>query len=778
MSIEPGTKLGHYEIVEPIGAGGMGEVYRARDTKLGRDVAIKVLPDEVAHDVERLSRFEREAKLLAALNHPGIATLYGVEEHEGKPFLVMELVDGETLAERIARARIPASEAIPLFVHIAEALEAAHGKGIVHRDLKPPNIKITSDGNPKLLDFGLARAFHDEEPHEDASQSPTLTKNTALGTILGTAAYMSPEQARGKTVDKRTDNWAFGCCLCEVLTGKAVFRAGTVSDTIANVLQREPDWSALPADTPATVRDLLKWCMEKDPKRRLRDIGDALRALDDRASSATMVAPASWMNRRPDTTPRPVVRFIAETIPFQSYIGGERILDISPDGSRLVYIDDNDVSGAPQLFLRNLHETTATPIRGTVGAMTPFFSADGKSVAFFARDDLTLMVVSLQGGAPAEIAEAGSARGADWTEDDTIVFQYSEQIWQISSSGGEPRQITSVNTAKKEQSHRYADALPDSRGVLYAVGDSTTDSWDDANINYVSLETGDTRTLLEGGTAPRYVPTGHIVFARARNLLAVPFDLETLEITGSPSVVVDNVQMNPLSGSARFAISETGTLAHIPGGSQPARRRLVWVDRAGNVERLGTAKRPLRHGPSSWSPDGKYLAYTEFDPSTAGDIWILSAGEETPRPFLQTPYREHQPDFSPDGRFIAYTSNESGRDQVYVRSFPSGDQRWQISTDGGLEPRWSRDGRELFFRIAGGEEMMYADVSTEPDFRPGRARILFEGMFSTYASSGPSYSLHPDGKRFLMLQDILPDPAPIVITLNWFEELKRLVPTE
>ena len=490
MVLESGSRLGHYEVLEPLGVGGMGEVYRARDTKLGRDVAIKVLPEAFSRDKERLARFEREARLLAQLNHANIATLHGLEESDGQPFLVMELVEGETLAERIARGPIPVDEAIPLFIEIADGLEAAHEKGIIHRDLKPANIKISPDGKPKILDFGLAKAFAQEgDVSVETSQSPTLTRGTALGVIMGTAAYMSPEQARGKKLDKRTDIWAFACCLCEALTGRKVFEAEDVSLTLAEVMKAEPQWDALPTDVPPSLLVFLKRCFDKDPKHRLRDVGDVRLAMEGAfesgASQARAVSRpvgmavvaaltlsaitglAVWSLSKSDPTPRPVARFSLSLPPGISLTGtGRRVVAISSDGTRIA-------SGAnEQLYLRDLNQTEATPVRSTEGgARSPFFSPDGEWVAFFAGGQLNK--VAIRGGAPVRLCEAQTPYGASWGADDRILFgQRGLGILRVSAGGGTPEVLVPLG-GMAEVGHG-PQVLPGEKAVPLPSGTAPT----------------------------------------------------------------------------------------------------------------------------------------------------------------------------------------------------------------------------------------------------------------------------------------------------------------
>lgn len=613
----------------------MGEVYRARDSELEREVAIKVLPAAFADDEERVARLEREARLLASLNHPHIAAIYSLEAVEGNRFLVLEVVEGETLQERIARGPLPLDEAIEVSRQIAEALDAAHGKGVIHRDLKPPNIKLAPEGGVKVLDFGLAKPSA-PEPSSSQSESPTFTRHTETGVILGTAPYMSPEQARGKPVDKRTDVWAFGCVLYEMLTGRNAFRGDDVSTTLAQILEREPDWNALPARTPASVRRLLTRCLEKDPKKRLRDVGDAILELDAReipAEAPAETSGTSWMrlvwgsmgllvgvlvatwagSRAPgaatDTSSR-LVRFHTEPIPVSTLP-----FALSPDGTRLVYATDRD--GTPRLYVRALDRAEVDPIRGTGGAKMPFISSDGDEIGFHAGG--RLMTTSLERGSPVELLDRFGQRGASWGTDGVIVFppEISGGLWRMEMDGSF-EELTHRDETKDEVSHRWPDVLPEGKGVLFALDYITTNRWDkDAAIAVASLETGEHHVLLEGGTFPRYVPTGHILFARDGRLLAVPFDLDRLEVSGAPVVVLDGIITNPLNGSALYDIADDGTLATMRGGSQSRANQLVWVDRNGVASPLPVEPLPMLR--VDVSPDGSSLA---FDIETAlTELW-------------------------------------------------------------------------------------------------------------------------------------------------------------
>ena len=891
MALEAGTKLGSYEILTAIGAGGMGEVYRARDTKLGREVAIKVLPEEFTQHSQKLARFEREARLLAALNHPGIATLHGLEKVKGKPFLVMELVEGETLAERIARGPLPVEEALTLSQQIAEALEAAHEKGVIHRDLKPANIKVDPEGKVKVLDFGLAKAFAEEVPESELSQSPTLSRDaTRAGVILGTAAYMSPEQAKGKIVDKRSDIFSFGIVLYEMLTGKRAFSGEDVSDVLAAIIRSEPDWKAVPSSLDPRIQNLLRRCLTKDRKNRLRDIGDARfeiqqilteppvasEAVKARAPvlawglsivvTALVTGIAVWSVIIVDGPgPQTILRFSVTLPPGDAFTRtGRHVVALSPDGTRLVYVANG------QLYLREMDQLEAAPIRGTdIDPSTPFFSPDGEWVGFFSLAQGQLKKISVTGGAPVTLCEAGAPFGASWGADDTIVFgQGLGGILRVSANGGTPEVLIPMDSDKNEIGHG-PQMLPDGETVLFALGTTTSTSWDESQIVTQSLETGERRVLIQGGSDARYVPTGHLVYALGETLLAVPFDLERLTVTGGPVPVVEGVaRAGIFSGAAHASFSDSGSLVYVAGSATQA-TRLVWVDRNGeenpfidesrgssyprlspdegrvayvNTEidghqdiyildvargtrtRLtvegesnrwpiwtpdgnrmaftsigddslyalywkptdgsGPAEKLLEKSerwlfPHSWSPDGRVLSYYETETTTDGnkDLWVLPIDGE-PQPFVVTPFREVSPIFSPDGQWIAYVSTESGEQEVYVTPYPGPGPRTPVSSGGGGEPSWSSDGRELFYR--NGAQMLAVEIQTQPAFHAGRPVVLFEDPYEldSFGPGNPNYDVAADGERFLMVkrsEDV--ESSRIHVVLNWFEELKRLVPT-
>ena len=596
-----GRTLAHYKITAAVGAGGMGEVYRATDTTLSREVAIKVLPADVAHDPERLARFEREARVLASLNHPNIAAIYGFQQSDGVPFLVMELVEGEDLAERLSHGPIPVDETLLIARQIAEALEAAHEKGIVHRDLKPANVKVTPDGTVKVLDFGLAKALSPEgaSATADLSHSPTLAyTGTAAGLILGTAAYMSPEQARGQPVDKRADIWAFGVVLFEMLTGQRLFMGETVSDTLAAVLTREIDWKALPAGTPADLHRVLRRCLDRDRRNRLRDIGEARvavgsgqfaaaptevvetkpRGISTRVASVGVVlaisagALAGWMApRAKPLEARPLARFAIDTghpLLSESWhqFGG---LAISRDGQRLVYVAAD--GAVERLYQRTMDSMETRPMSGTEGASNPFFSPDAKWVGFFSGR--TLKKVSVEGGAPVALAPAHDNRGGCWTDGDEIVFapNAGSGLLRISAGGGSPSPLTQLDSPHRELSHRWPSVVAGASAVLFTVKTKGLQTFDDAPVEAVRLANGERTNVLTGGTGPRYSSTGHLVYARAGALLAAPFDASRLAVTGPPFTALEGVSRSMGTGSAHYALSRrhAAVVAGVGGVREP-----------------------------------------------------------------------------------------------------------------------------------------------------------------------------------------------------------------
>jgi serine/threonine protein kinase len=693
--LAPGARVGPYEIVSAIGAGGMGEVYRARDGKLGRDVAIKVLPDIFVGDPDRVARFEREAQVVASLNHPNIAVIHGFQESDGVRALVLELVEGETLGEIIARGPVPLADALDIARQIADALEAAHDKGIVHRDLKPDNVKITPEGKIKVLDFGLAKMLESEparHPSFAGTMSPTLSIHATYGgVILGTAAYMSPEQARGKPVDRRTDIWSFGCVLFEMLTGRQTFEAGeTISDAVAHILTREPDWNTLPAETPPHVRTLLRRCLRKDPSKRLPHIGlvrleidDGPAASDELAPTAASSAPqpaskkrvgsalgvlfaavaagvvATWaLMRTPPATPQQL-RFSvipSSTQPF-SVNGFFRNVTIAPDGRHVVYVAPSG-AGNSLLMVRALDQLEAVPLRGVTGATSPFMSPDSRSIGFFAQlAGGDLKKVSITGGPALTLCRyQGTPRGATWGTNESIVFatnDLSTGLLRVPAAGGEPKVLTKPDPANGEQDHLFPSMLPGSRAVLFTIApaDGITDN---SQVAVLDLTTGQRKTLIRGGSHAQYVDPGYVVYAVSGSLRAVRFDPDRLAVSSDPVPVVDQV-MTFGTGAGLFEVSRSGTLVYVPGGATSGTgtpRSLVWVDRHGQEEAIPAPTRTYVF--PRLSPDGQRVAVDIRDQEN--DIWIFDLKRPTLTKLTFNPGPDSWPIWTPDGRRIVFGS--------------------------------------------------------------------------------------------------------------------------
>jgi len=693
MPLAPSTRLGPYEILAPLGAGGMGEVYRAHDPRMGRDVAIKV-------SAERFSdRFEREVHAVAALNHANICHIYDV----GPNYLVMELVEGPTLADRIKGGALPLEEALTVARHIADALEAAHEKGIIHRDLKPGNIKITPDGVVKVLDFGLAKIAECAATAQNRENSPTLTiDDTRAGQILGTAAYMSPEQARGTTVDKRADIWAFGVVLYEMVTGRRLFTGETISDTLVAVLKEEPNWERV----PARAQRLLRSCLEKDPKRRLRDIGDAWRSLED-APASTLQSRASTSNYRPWLTwavpgalaltvmvlsvllwratrpiDRPMARLdvdLGPDVSLSSFAGADAIL--SPDGNRLAYVSHN------RLFTRRLDQEQAIELPGTEGADAPFFSHDGQWVAFFAGNKLKK--VSIAGGATTVLCNAPSGLGGSWGEDNVIsaALNVVGGLSRIPASGGAPLPLTELDRARGETTHRWPQFLPGGKAVLFTAHNQQISGFDEAGIKVMALGDRHQKTLVRGGTYGRYLPTGHLLYVNRGTLFAVPFDIGSLEVRGSPVSLLNQVAYD-ISGGARFEVSRTGTLVYENGGAQGRAVNLYLLESDGKTRALPV--KPGNYGRPSFSPDGQRLAM-DIAEGSRSDIWIYDLRRHGTARLTWDGNVNQLPVWTPDGRYIVFQDQEglswaradgAGKPQPLLRTKSTTVQMWSFAPDG------------------------------------------------------------------------------------------------
>jgi serine/threonine-protein kinase len=676
MPLAAGTNLSHYEVGALLGKGGMGEVYRARDATLARDVAIKVLPGELTEDPESLARLDREARALASLDHPNVASIYGLEQADGIRFLVMQLVEGEDLASRLRRGAVPIDDALAIAGQMALALEAAHDKGIVHRDLKPANIKIDPGSRVKVLDFGLAKALDAGEPDAELANSPTRTRATLAGVILGTAAYMSPEQARGLRVDKRSDIWAFGVVLWEMLTGRQLFSGDTVSDTLAGVLRADIDLAALPATTPAEIRRLLRRCLARDPKNRLHDIADARLVIDeviaggDVDSRAPMPggspppsrgARAPWLialglvtaaaaalgylaAARPGVDPG-LQRLAIQLAGNQDLFGSGSLMAFSADGRSLVFSGSDN--GRHRLLRRDLDRREAVPIDGTDDGGSPFFSPDGEWIGFAARGQL--MKVPIGGGRPFPLGDALGAGGATWLSNDTIVFApiYSDGLFRMSADGGAPERLTEPNRADGELGHWWPDPLPGERQVLFTAFRTPVDR---SRIGVLDLETREVKWIVEGGFFARWVGDGHVVYVRGGRLYAQPFDPSTAAVAGPPVAVLDDVAVDQSSAAARVGVSSRGTLAYVTESLGNPVSDLVWLDRSGRPTPAVAESR--RYMSVSLAPDGRHAAVTVAGDSL--DVWTYSFERRTLERVTSGPDTEFDPVWSHDGRELFY----------------------------------------------------------------------------------------------------------------------------
>ncbi len=871
MALNAGTRLGPYEIADQLGAGGMGEVYRATDTRLDRTVAIKVFPEHLASDPQRRERFEREAKAVSSLNHPHICTLHDVGEQDGVHYLVMELVEGETLGQRLEKGRLPLDQALEHAIQIADALDKAHRQGVVHRDLKPGNIMLTKSAGVKLLDFGLAKLKGDAAEVSPLSQMPTQDPSaplTAEGTIIGTLQYMAPEQLEGKEADARTDIFAFGALVYEMVTGKKAFEGASQASLIGAILKDQPrSMRELQDLTPASIDHVVQRCLAKQPDERWQTATDLFQELrwirqappetEARvptggptqtprlpwivAAAATVAAIAlaalflSRATEQAPTTLAPTTSLVMSFAPGEEL--GSSPFDVSPDGTRFVYID----SDTGQLRVRRMDTGESILLPGTEAATAPFFSHDELSVGFFAEGELK-RVPAGGGTAPAPLAQVGAARGGSWGSDDHIVYapQPAGGLWRVSADGGTPEQITTP--ASRGDSHRFPTVLPGGKAVLFSAGT--------VNVGYRtvvrSLETDAETILIEGSDTARYVPTGHILYLYSGALMAVPFDPSRLEVTGQPVRLLEDVDF-------RLKVSDAGTLFYVPaldpnvelawvdrdgefepaaplgpyfyprispdgrrfavgsGGdiwlgndSEPLRRLTqagdnvapVWTpdgghvtfasDRAGGshnvfwqavdggaAERLTTSTNPQY--PLAWSPDGRFLLYVDVDPVTGADIWVRPL-EGEPWPLVNSPFQEANAQFSPDGRWVAYYSNRLGPHQIFLQSFPDPGEELPFTTEGGRDPIWTRGGREIVYWFGG---MMAVDIVTAPTPSWSAPTLLFDGPYIAGSGEGSlkNYDVTADGERFLMVRRPGQSEAPSVhVIVNWLEELKERVP--
>jgi eukaryotic-like serine/threonine-protein kinase len=910
MPLSPEVRLGPYEILDAIGAGGMGEVYRAKDTRLDRTVAIKILPAHLSSDPVRKQRFEREAKTISSLNHPHICVLYDVGSQDGVDYLVMECVEGETLAKRLEKGALPLEQVLKYGMQIADALDKAHRTGVVHRDLKPGNIMLTPTG-AKLLDFGLAKPT---APLSSAVTLTAATRNspvTEQGTIVGTFQYMSPEQIEGKELDGRSDIFSFGAVLYEMLTGQPAFQGKSQLSVASAILEKEPEpISALKPMTPPTLDHAIRSCLAKDPEERwqtARDLmlelkwiaeagsqpGAATPALSHRklrerlawaatvaiATVLAVIAGVGWWRAARTSQPHLPMRLSLELSPgtiIDRFAGAQ--LALSPDGTRIV-VAEHDPAGMRRLAIRSLDQSQFVPLAsaGYAVAFRSFFSPDGQWIGFFA--DGKLKKIPFQSGAPVTLCDVpGFPRGASWGDDGNIVAAFnwgSSGLVRVPSGGGAPVQVTQPSKEKGETAHAWPQVLPGSQTVLFtAYG---TGAYDDGEIAVVSFKTGERKTLHRGASFGRYLPSGHLVYLHQNTLWAAPFDLSRLEVTGAPQPVLEEVNSN-VSGGGDFDFSQTGTLAYVSSKVQisfpysiwwlessgqvkplhappglyenprfsPDGKRLafelatgsvradIWVkdlerdsvsrltnlpgrnnqpvwtpdgknivfasweqatpgiywiraDGAGEAQRLTeTDGGIVIQYPHSFSPDGKWLAFSQSGFGTQAETWIapIKGDRDHPRlgkaeAFLHTSFSEWDPAFSPDGRWLAYESNESGSYEVYVRPFPGPGGKSQISTSGGLYPIWSRDGHKIFF-VAPDRRIMVTSYSAKGDtFSAGKPQVWSQKNLIE-AGGNYTYDLAPDGKRFAVVlnpggtEERSTDS--VTVLLNFFDELRRKVP--
>jgi serine/threonine-protein kinase len=884
----------------------MGEVYRAVDTKLDRKVALKVLPETVATSAERLARFEREAKALAALNHPNVAGIHQVEHDSGVHFLVMELAEGQTLAQKIQGGALSLEEALPIALQIAEGLESAHDRGIIHRDLKPANVMLAGDGTVKILDFGLARAM-DADPGDSvpgaslASHSPTFTARvTGAGMLLGTAAYMSPEQARGDVADRRADIWAFGIVLFEMLSGETVYAGKTLSDTLAGVLARDPAWDKLPADVPRPIHRLLQRCLNKEASERLQAIGEARIAIRNfladpsaagEAGAAStsdvstgpgwgrlalvalpliaVAAIAAWLAKPspPPPPPRQVEASLTiEGIELMAGIGSSVVL--SRDGSTLAYFTGVGSNPTGKIRLRDTHTLVTRTLDEIDAGYNVFFSPDGNWLGYVTPNEMYKVAVT--GGAPLKLTGVARSRGASWGGDSVIVYTPNpgSGLNRISEAGGESTEITQLEEG--ETSRRFPQHLPGDRHVLYTAVTSSKAS--ENVIKIVDLESGQSEVVHRGGTHARYTASGHLLYWREATVFGAPFDLKTMKMTGIPVPVLQGVLGNS-EGGAHFDVAEDGTLIYVPGEATESveiLHSIQWIDRSGQLTPVTEAQGQYAAGTSFssdqkmvavsrfidgngdiwlidrerstqtrltfadatdvfpyWSPDdrsvyfssrrtgafeifkkaadgsdeatrvvesehdailtdvssdGRWLTYSVSDPESLNDIWVAPVdGGEAPREFLATAYDENMSKFSPDGRWIAYESNESGEFEIYIRPFPGPGGRWQVSAAGGRHPRWSADGKRLFY-ISDGDQLNEVPIEAAgAAIRAGRVESIVK--IGGRLRGRSAWQVSPNGKRFAFVQS--PESATmsgdgeghvlVRFTYSWFDELRETI---
>ncbi len=884
--IEIGSSIGHYRIVSKIGAGGMGEVYKAHDSRLDREVAIKVLPSEMSSDEDRLRRFEQEAKATSALNHPNILTVYDIGEHGGSPFIVAELLEGDELRQRLEEGPIPLRKVTEYAQQIVSGLSAAHEKGIVHRDLKPENLFITKDERVKILDFGLAK-LREPSTNIHGSEDATRRAMTDPGVVMGTVGYMSPEQVRGQMTDHRSDIFSFGLILYEMITGRRAFQEESLAETMSAIVKEEPpEITELNPNISPSLERIVRRCLEKKPDRRFQstaDLGFALESLSAPtiSSGANMTTAVSAIGLETDRSPW-LVRGLAgaslllligcavvTTMYIRRPVPDERPVSfvippsdagtntgtpvISPDGRTIAFT--MTVDGKSHLYIRELGSLTEQRLNGTDGAGGAFWSPDSRTIAFFANDKLKK--VDIGGGPVQVICNAPKGFTGAWSRDGVIVFGGSDSgIRRVSAAGGEVSELLPLDESRKEIRHVWPRFLPDGRHFFYKSHNSTPDP---PEIFVASVDGKDRKFLFKSTSDVHYVAPGYLLFARDTTVMAQPFDASSLQFTGDPVAVVENVGFNTTGGRSQFSVSENGTLVYKTGGGTV--NQLRWFDRQGKeiakvgppgeysdvvlspdgkraaAERIDNSNRDiwmidlerglptrftfgaLREDDPAWSPDGTYLVFSsngygdktsifrklangagndellsdavsvqtsgmDWSPDgknilfasigekSGNDIWILPlAGEGKPYPLLKSEFNESQGHFSPDGRYFAYVSNESGREEIYIQSFPVGTGKWRVSTNGGWLPKWRRDGRELYYEAID-KKLMAVPVKLDGIVEIGAATALFQTEITV--GSPNRYAVTADGQRFLINSPLQSgQEAPFNVILNWTSTLKK-----
>lgn len=895
MTLDARTKLGRYEIRSQVGAGGMGEVYLARDLEIGRDVAIKVLPSTFSADQDRLKRFQQEACAAGALNHPNILSIYDVGKHDGSPYVVSELLMGETLRKRISGAPLAQRRAVDCALQIANGLAAAHEKGIIHRDLKPDNIFITNDGRTKILDFGLAKLTQ-LDGNQAQTDVPTRRVDTDPGVVMGTVGYTSPEQLKGRAIDQRSDIFSLGAILYEMLSGQRAFHGESVAETMSAILREDPpELSNTNKNVSPALERLVNRCLEKNPEARFHSASDlafALEALSagsvpsDQNVPSVVSEPTRFKQRqyfgwivaaaavlgllatlaffmaksRNTQTDENVLR-LSVALPADVSISGTiPTVVVSPDGRRVAFLATKD--GENLLWVRRLDSFTVQPLTAidSGGAPSPpFWSPDSRFIAFFSGGKLKK--IDAAGGPPQTICDCAGARGGTWNRDGVIIVgSTAGPLYRVSQAGGEPTRLTSLDESRFETSHRWPNFLPDGQHFLYFV---RTGKVETTGAYVGSLNSKDTKQLMSSIVSVVYAPPGFLLFLRNETLLAQPFDVNDLKLTGEQVPIADQVAYNPGLGRGAFSVSDNGILVFRAGGGyidqplwfdrtgkqigsvgepgmyfnlglSPVDQRQVAVDRTDpqtgtndiwlfDLSRNGVSARfttdpggdstPLwspdgnsivfasnREGgsnlyrksasgggneellfksaeekfPDDWSSDGQFIVYESFNPNTKWDLWVLRVNEKTSSPLLQLNFNERQAQFSPDGKYIAYVSDKSGAPAVYVQTFPSSGSEWRISAGGGAQPKWRRDGRELFYISHPDRKLMAVDITLSPRFEAGVAMKLFDTRALTTSDFRNHYVVTADGQRFLI--NSFPEDrgaTPINVVKNWPALTKR-----